>query len=264
MGWRLSPEGAAELFKYTVGEAEFFATFGQFIYEDVNPNAASGGLGINGLSGTKREQCLSNRLAGWIQIQLQYQHFRQSGEPPCINTRECSAVRSTPAPLCRLTLAIRILAKGPLCYTPAIRQAMPDTGLPARCPVMAVQVIRSIRSAWTTCWCWNFRLNLISRSNNLAARIFGDFAYNLHGRRRAQEAASAYSYILSQTPNATVNASPFSATNRRCQSLPDRLHRWQPRHGRGLTSGAEYKEARLGIHHVLAAHGAICAGSQYH
>ena len=47
----LNPEGAAEHLLYTVGAADFFANFGQFIYEDINPSSASGGLGINGLTG---------------------------------------------------------------------------------------------------------------------------------------------------------------------------------------------------------------------
>lgn len=47
----INPEGLAEKFKYTVGPAEFFATFGQFVYQDLDPNTASGGLGINGLNG---------------------------------------------------------------------------------------------------------------------------------------------------------------------------------------------------------------------
>jgi hypothetical protein len=38
------PEGVAERFKYTVGEADLFATFGQFIYQDVNPVSASPGF----------------------------------------------------------------------------------------------------------------------------------------------------------------------------------------------------------------------------
>ncbi len=33
----INPEGAAEHFNYTVGQADFFANFGQFIYQDVNP-----------------------------------------------------------------------------------------------------------------------------------------------------------------------------------------------------------------------------------
>ncbi len=39
----LNPEGLAEKFKYTVGEADFFATFGQFLYEDTNPTETSSG-----------------------------------------------------------------------------------------------------------------------------------------------------------------------------------------------------------------------------
>ena len=39
----LSPEGLVERFKYKVGEASFFATFGQFVYEDTNPTHTSGG-----------------------------------------------------------------------------------------------------------------------------------------------------------------------------------------------------------------------------
>ena len=38
-----NPEGIAEKFKHTIGEADFFATFGQFLYQDVNPVQASPG-----------------------------------------------------------------------------------------------------------------------------------------------------------------------------------------------------------------------------
>ena len=34
----INPEGAAEKFKYSVGDADLFATFGQFIYQDNNPD----------------------------------------------------------------------------------------------------------------------------------------------------------------------------------------------------------------------------------
>ncbi len=39
----LNPMGAFERFKYTVGQADFFATFGQFIYQDTNPTGTSPG-----------------------------------------------------------------------------------------------------------------------------------------------------------------------------------------------------------------------------
>lgn len=44
----LNPEGLAERFKYTIGEADLFANFGQFLYQDTNPEDVSGdyfGLG---------------------------------------------------------------------------------------------------------------------------------------------------------------------------------------------------------------------------
>jgi hypothetical protein len=37
----ISPEGAAERFKYSIGQAEFFANFGQFIYQDANPSSST-------------------------------------------------------------------------------------------------------------------------------------------------------------------------------------------------------------------------------
>ena len=40
----LNPEGFAERFKYTVGNADLFATFGQFVYQDNNPSYISGSL----------------------------------------------------------------------------------------------------------------------------------------------------------------------------------------------------------------------------
>lgn len=36
----ITPEGAAEHLKYTVGSMDFFANLGQFLYEDTNPNRA--------------------------------------------------------------------------------------------------------------------------------------------------------------------------------------------------------------------------------
>jgi len=39
----LNPEGLAERFKYTIGQADLFLNLGQFIYQDTNPTHASGG-----------------------------------------------------------------------------------------------------------------------------------------------------------------------------------------------------------------------------
>ncbi|HEV8543062.1 MAG TPA: putative porin, partial [Verrucomicrobiae bacterium] len=40
----LNPEGLSEKLKYTVGEADLFATLGQYLYQDANPTKASKGF----------------------------------------------------------------------------------------------------------------------------------------------------------------------------------------------------------------------------
>jgi hypothetical protein len=40
----LTPEGAAERFRHSVGKVDFFATFAQFLYQDNNPSYISGSL----------------------------------------------------------------------------------------------------------------------------------------------------------------------------------------------------------------------------
>jgi hypothetical protein len=60
----INPEGAAERFKYTVGNADLFANFGQFLYQDVNPSSASGGLGFNGLTGQNADSIFQLAFQG--------------------------------------------------------------------------------------------------------------------------------------------------------------------------------------------------------
>ncbi len=50
----LNPEGAAERFKYSVGPADFFAKFGQFLYQGNNPSYISGSL-LPYVAGTRTE-----------------------------------------------------------------------------------------------------------------------------------------------------------------------------------------------------------------
>ena len=49
----INPEGFGERFKYTVGEVDLFANFGQFLYQDTNPEKTSSGY--FGFSQTKAD-----------------------------------------------------------------------------------------------------------------------------------------------------------------------------------------------------------------
>jgi len=51
----INPEGLAEHLKYTVGQLDVFANFAQFLYQDENPNEATPNLGVNGLVGQSTE-----------------------------------------------------------------------------------------------------------------------------------------------------------------------------------------------------------------
>ena len=66
----ITPEGFAERFKYTVGPAQFFANFGQFLYQDLNPNFSSGGLGINGAIGQQTDNIFMFAWQGGVNYQV--------------------------------------------------------------------------------------------------------------------------------------------------------------------------------------------------
>lgn len=184
----LAPEGAVERFKGSVGAADFFATFGQFIYEDTNPNMASGGLGIgiNPLAGKKSDNPF---MLVW-QAGVNY-HF---------NTNTTGKIAATLYHYIGLTPNIPAFYGDPYVgegsylgpgsgtvdgssgYNPGATATTP--GFAAGFPnnqnglnhLLVVEVPFEV----------NFKLSRFD------ARFFGDVAYNLEGRERAQDAAAAY------------------------------------------------------------------------
>ncbi|HWV99971.1 MAG TPA: putative porin [Candidatus Acidoferrum sp.] len=191
----LAPEGAAERFKYDVGPAQFFATFGQFLYADLNPTYASGGLGINGIVGQKSNQIfmfawqaglfyqitkdLSVKLAGTI---YDYAGVRPGGLTPFFGDTYVGEGS--------------YLGPGTGTFNGNSGWTPGSSGLFNGFPnnqgglnhLLVLEVPFEV----------NFRLN------NLNARVFGDYSYNLEGSQRAREAAAAYSSYLALN-NATIS-----------------------------------------------------------
>jgi hypothetical protein len=66
----INPEGATEHFKYKIGPAEFFSTFGQYLYQDDNPSTST--LGLLGASDTGHNGNTSFMMAwqGGVKYQL--------------------------------------------------------------------------------------------------------------------------------------------------------------------------------------------------
>ncbi len=200
----LNPEGAAEHFKYTVGEADLFATLGQFFYGDFNPSSASAGLGVNGLLGQNTQNIFMFAWQGGVNYHIgpdtsakiaatlyNYMGLERSS----VNSGTSSAPYFGDPYVGEGASYYyggpgRGYASGYGGYSPGTQFNLPGYGSESYPfnqvglnDLLVVDVPFEV----------NFKL-----AKNVAARVFGDFAYNLDGAQRAQAAASAYSYVLSQ------------------------------------------------------------------
>jgi len=211
----ISPMGAAERFKYNVGPAQLFANFGQFVYADFNPNYASGGLGINGLPGLG-QNTQNIFLFAW-QGGFDYKFATNTSLKVAATLYKYAGLqRSTVNSVSSLspyfgdpyigegayyaaggTTVNSSTAPGYGGYNPgapggALGSTLPgygSTGYPFNQVGLNDLLVVEIPFEF------NFRID------HVAARLFGDFSYNLEGRQRAEEAASAYQTVLaSYTP----------------------------------------------------------------
>jgi len=201
----LHPEGAAERFKYSVGEADFFATFGQFLYQDTNPIRQSGGLGNVGLIGLENTPV----------FQLAYQVGMTYRLSTNISARMAAGVYQY------LGLATNV---SPFFGDPFVGEGA-FTGVGTTYPVNGASGFGTSNP--------NFGNESLGFPNNqaglnhllvlevpfelnfkiaqMSARLFGDFAYNLEGRQRAEEAAAGYaSYLALQNSVNPVKVSAFA------------------------------------------------------
>jgi len=198
----LNPEGAAEQLKYTIGEADFFANFGQFLYADFNPVSANGGLGINTTYGQDGQNIFMFAWQGGVNY-----HVSEDVSAKIAATlyNYTGLQRSTLANVNQNTLSPYFgdpyVGEGAYYYaggsaggvapgyagygTSSGLAGFQSSGYPFNQVglnnLMVVEIPFEI----------NFKLG-----KNLAARFFGDFAYNLYGAQRAEQAASAYASVL--------------------------------------------------------------------
>lgn len=196
------PEGLAEHLTYTVGHADLWGNFGQFVYEDVNPTTATGGLGINGLTGQNSENV--------------FQFAWQGGVTYHITTNVTAKVGAT---IYKYVGMKRSDAKHP--FSPGLGDPFvgegsylgPGTGTtPGASGYPTSGVTPGFESA-------NFPNNQVGLDHltilevpfefnfpvsKFDARLFGDFAYNFDGKARAEAAANAYQAYLTRN-SATIS-----------------------------------------------------------
>jgi hypothetical protein len=216
----INPEGLAERFKYSIGQADFFATFGQFVYQDENPVSASPGL--------------DNALSLGQTVDNIFQVAWQGGFTYHVTTNFSAKIAATVYQYFGLKQSSQTDPTGTSPYygDPFVGEgAYPQTG---------VALGNSGYSTSTAPYgeAGNYSLNypnnqvglndllvlevpfeLNYKFKKIDARIFGDVAYNFQGQQRAEAAAAGYQVYLNNlgiTPAPTAFA-PQTGDNKAYQ-----------------------------------------------
>ena len=196
----ISPEGAAEQFKYTVGPADFFANFGQFLYQDMNPISASGLLESTGIGPDQ------NNI---------FQIAWQAGLTYHISTNISAKAGATIYSYYGLKRSSLNTGSttSPYYGDPYVGEGTytgPGSGNPiyGYSGYGAVSILPGYESL-------NYPNNQVGLNNLLVlelpfeldfkisrwnARVFGDYAYNLEGKERAEAAQAGYTAYLKNLP----------------------------------------------------------------
>src|ERR1035441_5166355 len=180
----LNPEGAAERFKYRVGQAEFFANFGQFLYQDNNPSYVSGDL-LPYVAGTRQSSGNDTTfLLAW-QAGVNYR-FTENVSAKVAGTLYQYIGLATNLITAANAGGIGDTFIGESSYGGPGSGATIN-GLTSQNGISYNQVGVNNLLVVDVPFEVNFKIN------KLNARVFGDFAYNLDGRQRATDAVNALS-----------------------------------------------------------------------
>jgi hypothetical protein len=202
----LEPEGIAEQFKYTVGQADFFATFGQFVYSDFNPNTASGGLGVNGLNGQSVPNIFQIAWEGGLTYHITdklsakaaatiYQYFGLQ--------RSTATSGSSTSPYLGDPYVGEGAYTGPGSTYPV--NGWSGYGVSSTLPRYGSVGYPNNQVGLDNLLVLEVPFELDYKIDRLVLRLFGDAAYNFEGNQRADVAAAGYSaYLANQTIPATI------------------------------------------------------------
>lgn len=215
----ISPEGFAERLKYTVGPADFFATLGQFLYADFNPDSASGGLGLNGTTGQKTDNIFMFAWQGGVNYHITTNISAKVAATlyNYIGLQQSSQfVQSPLSPYFGDTY----IGEGAYYYYGGTTPGNPYApGYSGYSPGQAFNFSQGGYNSGSVSFPFNqvgldhllvleipFEFNF--KISKLDVQVFGDGAYNLDGAQRARDAAATYAFILSHTFGAQAASFP--------------------------------------------------------
>ena len=234
----LNPEGLAERFNYRADEVEFFANFGQFLYQDLNPVSASPDLGLGvGGAGQNSDNIfqvawqggvnyfISTNLNFKIAATLYSYYGQQQGSaaaagisPYFGNVYVGEGAYSGPGSANPVNGYSGYGNSGTLTGYESLGYPNNQVGLN---DLEVVEV--------------PFEFDFQIRS--LDAQFFGDVAYNLEGGQRAQAAAAGYATYLANLPAPGASIKAFAP-----QTHDDKAYQFgfalASKGGLGLVTGA--------------------------
>ena len=206
----INPEGVAERLHYTVGQAQFFANFGQFLYQDENPVNASGFLQASGL-GQDQGNIFQIAWQGGLIYQITpdisakagatiYQYFGlqrssltsgSSTSPYYGDTYVGQGAYAGPGSAYPVYGYSGFGSGNGLAGYESLNYPNNQVGLD---DLLVLEVPFEI----------NFKIE------KLDARVFGDVAYNLEGAERARAAAAGYAAYLANLPPPGATTGTFA------------------------------------------------------
>jgi hypothetical protein len=194
----LNPEGAAEHLKYTVGEADLFVNLGQFLYGDFNPSYSSGGLGFNGLIGQTSDEIFQ---IAW-QTGMNYHITTNISAKVAASLYQYIGLKQSTAASGAATAPFfgdNFVGEGAFTGAGSVNGAS-GTGISGILPGFQSSGFPNNQVGLNHLMVVDVPFEFNFKISKLHARIFGDGAYNLQGKQRAQDAAAGYAAYLANSP----------------------------------------------------------------
>jgi hypothetical protein len=201
----LNPMGAAERLKYTVGQADFFANFAQFVYQDTNPNEASPGyFGLNSANFYTGNSDSAFLLAfqGGLTYHLTEDISFKTG-PDLYYYRGAGADTTQTTTSSSPGFSDVYVGQGARNGSAAAAWS--------GYPLGAYQGFNSDQTGINNLLVLEVPVEFTFKVGSLTARVFGDYAYNFDGKARAQAAYNAANSPPSSPVNTLPGVQPISS-----------------------------------------------------
>ena len=202
----LEPEGIAEHFKYTVGQADLFATFGQFVYSAFDPNTASAGLLGVGSQGQNVPNIFQMAWEGGLTYHITDKLSAKAAATiyEYFGLQQSTATSgSSTSPYLGDPYIGEGAYTGPGSTYPV--NGWSGYGVSSTLPGYGSVGYPNNQVGLDNLLVLEVPFELDYKIDRMVLRLFGDAAYNFEGNQRADEAAAGYAaYLANQTTPATI------------------------------------------------------------